>query len=331
MSEVQETSQENLFYDGKITYRKDPEVIFEEKMGKIIVNGVENKYSSTRNFLTWKPASKEPKAIVFVSHGLFEHALCYNEIAIRLAKLGYIVYGMDHYGHGKSEGERANAPNYRTMPFDFARFMIFRRNQDPSIPCFLLCHSMGTIVGILAAEKVDFLSGIVFSGAALFPGHSAGSPLGLKMLFPLSKTKFLKSMNHTMSKFLPNAPCAPLDLKAVSSNKERIERNKLDNRRCKPIILSRMAYVLLKSVDLAKAAVSNLNVPFLVLHGAEDTIALPKGSQFIFDHAKRKSESELHIFPGLKHEIFNESSPHDVESMEVAINFIEKQYNISQL
>lgn len=311
------------FFEGMIGYRIDSDIQFVEKIGVIKYKIGNEDFKTKRNFMTWKHKTKDIRAIIFISHGLFEHALCYNELAIQLAHQGYLVHAMDHYGHGLSEGDRANPPDYKTMPNDFIRFMKFRQMENPSLPCFLLSHCLGSLIGVIAAEKVDFLSGIIISGIPTVLGQSSGSPLGIKAFFPISQSKIMKVLNRSVSHILPGAPCAPINLKSFSPNKEVLDRNTSDKRRCKPIILSRMADVLMESIEIAKNSIANLEIPILILHGESDMISLPEGSQQIFEITKSKTQSELHIFQGYKHELLNEMAPYDMKPREIAINFIE--------
>ena len=44
------------------------------------------------------------KGLVFLCHGFGEHINRYVALANRLTQAGYSVYGMDHQGHGLSQG-----------------------------------------------------------------------------------------------------------------------------------------------------------------------------------------------------------------------------------
>jgi alpha-beta hydrolase superfamily lysophospholipase len=56
-------------------------------------------------FQSWLPET-EPKAVLLIVHGLAEHSGRYMNIVNYFVPLGYAVYGMDHPGHGKSDGKR---------------------------------------------------------------------------------------------------------------------------------------------------------------------------------------------------------------------------------
>ncbi len=68
--------------------------------------------------------------------------------------------------------------------------------------------------------------------------------------------------------------------------------------------------MLLASLD-ARARAETLTLPLLVMHGADDTLTNSAGSQFLHDHAC-SADKTLKLWPGLRHEIFNEPQRGDV-------------------
>jgi alpha-beta hydrolase superfamily lysophospholipase len=62
---------------------------------------------------------------------------------------------------------------------------------------------------------------------------------------------------------------------------------------------------LFRNMRLVQAEAAQITLPLLVLHGGEDSMASPKGAQFLYDNAA-SSDKTLKIYPGLYHEIFNE-------------------------
>ena len=47
-----------------------------------------------------------PTYVALLCHGYGEHIGRYEEVATRLAGDGAAVYGIDHVGHGRSDGDR---------------------------------------------------------------------------------------------------------------------------------------------------------------------------------------------------------------------------------
>lgn len=48
----------------------------------------------------WSP--KTPKGVVLIAHGYGEHSGRYMNVVDTLVPEGFIVYALDHRGHGKS-------------------------------------------------------------------------------------------------------------------------------------------------------------------------------------------------------------------------------------
>jgi hypothetical protein len=114
-------------------------------------------HGQERNIITWAPESSAPKAVVLVSHGLYEHAGRYYGVAHALVDKGYIVYGIDHNSHGKSAGTPGLVSDYKLFARDFIFFSEAMRKKHPTLPFFVLSHSVGTLVAILSINKLPFV------------------------------------------------------------------------------------------------------------------------------------------------------------------------------
>jgi len=97
-------------------------------------------------FRCW--AIQKPEAVVFVVHGFGEHINRYDELARLLNHHGYSVFGLDHRGHGKSEGLRVDINKFSDYVNDYICFIQhIQINVYPfPKPAFLLGHSMGGLI-----------------------------------------------------------------------------------------------------------------------------------------------------------------------------------------
>ncbi len=59
----------------------------------------------------WLPET-ETRAVLIVVHGVAEHSGRYMNLVNSLVPQGFAVYGLDHYGHGRSEGKRVFVPDF---------------------------------------------------------------------------------------------------------------------------------------------------------------------------------------------------------------------------
>src|SRR5690625_1157898 len=54
---------------------------------------------------SWGSDIKDAKAVILISHGMTEHIARYKQLAAFFNSKGFIVYGDDHRGHGRT-GEK---------------------------------------------------------------------------------------------------------------------------------------------------------------------------------------------------------------------------------
>jgi alpha-beta hydrolase superfamily lysophospholipase len=272
------------------------------------------------------------KAIVIISHGLYEHSLRYYSLASALTSNNYAVYAMDHYAHGKSDGQLGLLDDYSILHLDFIEFIKQIQLQNPGIPVFLFCHSMGTLVGLLAVSSLQNIHAVIFSGTALFIGPDSGSPFGLRFLYPLTLTDFAKILTKFLAELDPNGPAAPILDSGITSDEKELNLLKKDARQIHKWVVNKTAYEMLKMIEAAKKAVSLFNLPTLIIHGEKDEIALPVGSLFIYNNSKTlEADKRIKIFPGLKHEIIHEKMPDQQQVLDTCVEFFDYYYSKLQL
>ncbi len=120
----------------------------------------------------WLPEG-EIRAVLLVVHGLAEHSGRYMNLVNRFVPLGYAVYGIDHIGHGRSEGLRLFVDRFVDYTEPLATYADMVRCWQPDRPIFLVGHSMGGLIGAfhLIAHQ-EKLAGAVLSGPAVkAPGN----------------------------------------------------------------------------------------------------------------------------------------------------------------
>ncbi|MHB8085339.1 MAG: alpha/beta hydrolase, partial [Dehalococcoidia bacterium] len=123
----------------------------------------------------WLPDG-QPKAIILAVHGLGEHISRYNNLVNNVVPIGYAVYGLDHYGHGKSEGQRVFVPRFQVYLDDLKTFYDVVKKDNPGLKIFLLGHSMGGLIATAyAVEHQQELAGLIVSAPAVLPGESITS------------------------------------------------------------------------------------------------------------------------------------------------------------
>jgi alpha-beta hydrolase superfamily lysophospholipase len=131
-----------------------------------------------------------PRAVVLIAHGMAEHLGRYERLARALSAAGYAVYGVDHRGHGRSaeaHGLGSFGPGgFQSLIDDMAALGELARAEQSGAPLVLLGHSMGSFAAQLyLLQHGEGLAGLALSGTAamdllLAQQMAAGAPPGLE-------------------------------------------------------------------------------------------------------------------------------------------------------
>ncbi len=244
----------------------------------------------------WVP--EFPRAALVVTHGYAEHSERYAPFAEFLTDHGVAVYALDHRGHGRSEGERANIKVFREFVHDLSRFVEYVREQHPNPPRFLLGHSMGGVVAAqLVLERPYQVEGVVLS-APYLQNATKVSPLLLKM-------------SGFVSRVLPGLPTLKLDAGLISRDEAVVEAYSSDPAVYTGGTKARIGSEMLAAGRYVLGRAHNVTLPMLVLHGSADGIADPAGSQTFFERAASEDKT-LKVYDGFYHEILNEPGKQEV-------------------
>jgi len=257
----------------------------------------------------WEPEGK-PKAIICLIHGLGEHTGRYEHVGKALNEAGYSLFGFDLRGHGQTGGPRGHVPSLEVMLQDIRQFIDFQKQNHPGVPIFLYGHSLGGLFALAYTfQYPDGIKGVVSTGAAL------RSPL-LDQKAKVAMVKVLGSLLPSM--IIPTG----LDPATISRNSAVVQKYTSD-----PLVHDKSSLGLgkatLEAVNLCFARAKEFKPPLLVMHGTEDKLVYPSGSE---DFAKLASEMNrdvtLKLWSGLYHEIHNE--PEQAEVFKVMIEWLDK-------
>lgn len=239
----------------------------------------------------WRPKN-DARANVILVHGLKDHGGRYDHVGEWLARRGYAVYAPDLRGHGKSDGERFYVDSFDEYVDDLDAFIGRIRRREPERPMFLLGHSMGgAVVSRFVLERGPDLRGLILSAPALEPNENV-SPV-------------LIWLSGAISFLFPRAPVTKVDVKALSHLPEVIEaarKDPLSNERPAP---ARTGYEILQAMRRIREKAREITLPVLLMHGTEDHLTNPHGSERFFELAGSE-DKELKLYEGLYHEILNE-------------------------
>lgn len=251
-----------------------------------------------------------PKALILLVHGLGEHSgrYEYQQLAADFNTAGYSVTSFDHRGGGRSEGLVAHIDRFTQLTEDLA--MVAKAEKPDEIPFILLSHSLG---GLIAAryliDHIDHPFDMAIFSAPAVKADDSMAPL-LRKIAPI------------VSKFFPKLPAAKLAQNMISKDPKVRERYQADPLIYKGKVRARKGYETLKSMEYVVDKFQKINIPILIMHGREDKITDPIGSQLLYDGVS-SVDTSLKYFEGLYHEIFNE--PERDEVIDFTVKWIEKR------
>ena len=239
----------------------------------------------------WLPEAA-PRAVIVVSHGLGEHGGRYETLARELVQRDHAVYAVDHRGHGRSSGPRANIERFAHLVADFCAFTERCAGEHPATPVFMLGHSMGGAVAFASALRQQHrLQGLVLSAPALATGQAV----------PRLQEMFVR----LLSLVAPDTGALTLPPDAVSRDPSVVARYAADPLVHHKAIPARTLVELLRAMQGFPASAPGLRLPTLVLHGTADKLVPLAATQPVY-RAFGTRDCVVQLYEGLYHEVFNE-------------------------
>ncbi len=151
-------------------------------------------------FLTIFMPLSAPIAIVQINHGLAEHSQRYFEFARYLCQKGFGVYVHDHPGHGKSAlmpnqmGHASWKTGWDNLLEVIHGINKTIRKAHPSVPVFLLGHSMGSLLSrYYNATYPMYFKGMIISGTANPDSMELKASLAIVRILRLFYGEYYKS------------------------------------------------------------------------------------------------------------------------------------------
>jgi len=230
-----------------------------------------------------------PRGAVVLVHGYGEHVGRYEHVAAALNDAGWNVYGLDHAGHGRSAGEQVLIPDFAPVVEDVHTVVQRVKAANPGLPVAMIGHSMGGGIAARYAEvHAGELAALVLSGPVIGTLKGFTGLLGLETI-----------------------PADPLDSRTLSRD-EQVGRVYDDD----PLVwhgpFKRPTLVGLADLLLEIAMdADEVTGPVLWQHGEDDQLVPVAGSRRGIALLRNADVTEK-IYPGARHEIFNETNKDEV-------------------
>ncbi|MEU4596053.1 alpha/beta fold hydrolase [Nocardia sp. NPDC023988] len=118
------------------------------------------------HYRRWRTA--RPRTTVVLLHGLGQQSADYHRFARFLNRHHIDVWGIDHMGHGLSEGEFDGVPPVDELATAAVQLMARARSADPYGSLALVGHSLGAGTALIAMQsgsvEVQDVSRVVLTG-----------------------------------------------------------------------------------------------------------------------------------------------------------------------
>lgn len=232
-----------------------------------------------RLFLRVWPAA-QPRGSVLLAHGYAEHSGRYGHVAETLTNAGFSVWAPDHHGHGRSAGARGDIGSWEGVVADLD--LVMREIAvEGTGPTFLVGHSLGGPIAIAyALEHQHRLAGLSLSAPALV------IPPAMLAMAELPEIPLIDVAAGVCSD-----PAVVEDYRADPLNyRGPMPRNLLG---------------LLSKVSVLTDRLAEITIPVQVMAGSADAL-LPNAVPVVVAGVS-SADVSARIWPGLFHEIFNET------------------------
>jgi alpha-beta hydrolase superfamily lysophospholipase len=227
--------------------------------------------------------------VALLAHGYGEHIGRYEYVAGVLSAHGAAVYGPDHVGHGESAGERVLVADFEDIVTDLHTVADRARADHPGLPVVLIGHSMGGMIAARYAQRYGFsLTALVISGPVL------GTWGPIKELLGLEEIPDLPIDPATLSRDLSVGEAYAADPLVWHGPFKRATIEAFD--RCMTTI---------------SAAGSLEDLPTLWVHGDADELVPLPATRAGIERIRGTDLTEI-IYPGARHEVFNETNRDEV-------------------
>ncbi len=265
----------------------------------------------------------EIRGYFHVVHGMCEYMGRYREFLSRMAEEGYLAFGFDQLGHGKSAaslsdlGFIAEKKGWEHLVSDLVLCADFMKAKFGEMPYYLFGHSMGSFAARLAVEKIR-------PDALILCGTANQNPLAAAGEFCCKVVRGIYGPRH-ISDFLENLIFSSYDDRFPGDYKGRwltVDTANLLRYKDDPFCIFRFSasaledLVCLHRKSNSKAFFKSLSadLPILLVSGKEDPVGgYGKGIEALYRKLSKKNKNvRMCLYEGYRHEILYDFCRNDV-------------------
>lgn len=269
--------------------------------------------------LIWKDTEKEPWAMLQIAPGLTDHIGRYERFAHFMAGNGIIVFGNDHIGHGHTAKSQSDLGNFGEpdadirMVDDIHKLHNIMKNKYPTLPFYMLGHSMGSFLSkIYAANFGSDISGLILTGTTQVNSRLSVLkdyfyPFGDMIGKDNCSTKGSDLLKLLVSKYFKEDDDNSW-LSASVTNRTKADSDPYFDYPITNASAMIVAKLLVKSSSDECYANIPYTLPVFLISGGKDPVGM--FGRGVLDACCKFEEygisTDMKLYPGLRHEILNE-------------------------
>ena len=230
------------------------------------------------------------RGVVMIVPGFNAHSGYYGWVAEQFVATGLATYAVDLRGRGQSDGERFYIEDLKDYVNDVEKLAAVIKSREPDLPVFLLGHSAGGVVSCCyTLDHQSELKGLICEDFA----------------FQVPAPDFALAVLKGLSHVAPHAHVFKLNNQLFSRDPKAVQAMNDD-----PLIknetqpTSTMA-AMVRADERLKKEFPLIKLPVLILHGTEDKVTKPSGSQFFYDTAG-SADKTIKLYEGAYHDLLTD-------------------------
>lgn len=262
----------------------------------------------------------EIKGLFQIVHGMTEYIDRYDHLLSFLVQNGYVAFGFDHLGHGKTArndeelGFIAHKDGWKYLIHDCVSYAKAVKEMFPDKPLYLMGHSMGSFITRLAIlHSPELYSKFIICGTS-GPNPLSSSGLMLTKFLRFTRgEKYVSKMIHNIAFGSYNKHFEKItDYEWLTKDREVITHYSNDKYCTFKFTVSAMTdlmKLLSKSNcgDWFKSVPKQL--PIFIISGADDPVGnYGKGIAAVYNKLKAQNCTvQMKLYKNCRHEIHNDS------------------------
>ena len=238
---------------------------------------------------SWHPGGNA-RGVVVICHGVNSHSGYYTSAAERLVSSGLAVYALDLHGRGHSDGERFYLDKISDYVHDVHAVVTLAKSRNMGVPLFLLGHSAGGVVScVYTLEHQAELSGLICESFA----------------FQVAAPDFALAVVKGLSHLAPHAHVLKLPFADFSRDPKVVQAMHDDPLIAHEVQPTRTVAEMVRADERLKQSFPLFRLPVFILHGTDDKVTRPSGSQLFYDRAG-SADKMLKLYEGHAHDLLND-------------------------